>query len=137
MKKNCIELVKHRSWYYPKAERDYEILASLGYPINKVPLDFLPVLRSSLPAKMTTKIVNFAEMEADMLVRFKQRWQRDVEISEKNILLTGDPDTPDSRVEKATDALKKWYRGHYIGLEFVTKRTSKTLKIVSVKKFNL
>jgi hypothetical protein len=128
-----VTLVRNSSILYPHTDKDFDHLSKLGTPIRKIDDAYLPVLRE-FASGIKFHIVSLTDLEATMLSKFKNLWPHEVELTSKNITLMLPRSTPEPLIEKAVNALKKWYREHFIILEQVTKRSGKTIKIVLVKK---
>lgn len=132
-KKTEVTLVRNGSTLYPHKDEDFDKLSNIGSPMNRIDDSYMPVLRRFAPT-LKFKIVEVFDLETAMIARFGKLWPHEVELSAKVIQLTFPRQASDELVETATAALRRWYRGHFIRLEQVTKRGGKTVRITLTKK---
>lgn len=132
--KTILHLIRNGSIFFPREEDDHTILYELGIPVNKFGVDYYPALMRFLPKTHAVKLHDFSSEEDDMRKRFVKRWKHEIEITHRSIVLTYPKTVPFQEVEKYTDALKKWYRKHFITLALVTKRSGgRTVKTTLTK----
>jgi hypothetical protein len=134
-KKNAITLVKNGTVLYPFTERDYEELQALGCPITSLTTEYLPLLKTY--ARRTGRIVQtvpFEPIEAEMFgAKVTPKWKHGLAVTQDSVTLTYTKEESEERVEKLIEALKRWYRNHYVTFEVQIKR-SKTKVVVTMKK---
>lgn len=135
--RTTLTLVRQGALLYPSTDDDYDILSGLGIPLNALSADFSPALLTFLPSNIKTRVRKFDELENEMLDRFKAKWKHGVSITPKAVVLTHPKDIKPETLEKAIASLKKWYRGHFIGLEFTGTRGSGVDRKTSLLKSQL
>lgn len=133
MKKTQVTLIRHSAILYPYKDEDFEHLSDLGTPITKIEHAYFPVLEG-FASNVKFKIIDMVDLEAQMMVKFNKLWVHECEYTAKTITLSFPRNTPEALTKKATDALRKWYREHYIQLDEVIKRNGKIHKIILTKR---
>lgn len=128
-----LKLIRNGGLLYPQSDSDYEILSGLGIPLNNMSADFSPALLSFLPSRIGPTVLQFDDIEAEMLERFRAKWSHDVTITAKAVVLEYPKNVKPAHLEKAIASLKKWYRNHFILLEAAEKRAGKGRKMVLTK----
>lgn len=131
-KKN-LTMIRNGSLLYPHKDADYELLSELGIPLNNLSADFAPALLAFLPSNVKAVLRKYDEVEAEMLERFESKWKHDVNITAKAVTLTYPKNIKPELLQKATESLKKWYRGHFYTLEASEKRAGRDMKTILSK----
>lgn len=137
MKKNAtaITLVKNGSVLYPFTERDYEELQELGCPVNSLTCDYVPLLKTY--ARRVGKPINviaFEPIEAAMYAgKIAPKWKHGLSVTKDAVTLSYPKEENEERVERLVDALKRWYRNHYVTFDVQIKRT-KMKVVITMKK---
>jgi hypothetical protein len=136
MKKNAaVTLVKNGTVLYPFTESDYEILQSLNCPLTHLTQDFLPLLKTyAKKAGVTVNLIDFDPIEADMFAtKVSPRWKHGLTVTQNAVVLTYPKEQNEQTVDNLVNALKRWYRKHYVTFDVQIKRTAKKV-IVTLKK---
>lgn len=133
--KDAITLVRNGTVLYPLAESDYEDLRQSGCPITNLTNDYLPLLGSLLRShQKKIQIVSFDPIEAEMLrTKILPKWPHPITATQAAVTLTIPKGEDEERAEKLQQALKRWYRNHYISFEISIKRTAKKITVTMRK----
>lgn len=133
--KAAITLVRNGTILYPLTERDYEELQAISCPITNLTIDYLPLLATM--AKRYNKgivTVPFDPIESEMLeTKVLPKWKHGLTATHDAVTITYPKSESEPSVEKLLQALKRWYRKHYITFEVSVKRTSKKVTVTMRK----
>ena len=138
MKNKAITLVRNGPVLFPYQESDYEEMATIGCPITHFTNDYLPLFGALARRKnKRVEIIRFEPIEADLFkTKILPKWKHDLQVTHAAIVLTYPKDNQDeASIEKLIDALKRWYRKHFVYLEVQIKRTSKKVAITLKKNY--
>jgi hypothetical protein len=131
--RTSLTLVRNVGLLYPHKDADYDVLSGMGIPLNNLSSDFSPTLLTYLSSAAKVTVLKFDHLEAEMLERFRAKWDHDVSITNKAVILEYPKTVRHSHLEKALVSLKKWYRNHFITLEATEKRAGKNRKTILAK----
>jgi len=139
MKNKAITLVRSGPVLFPYQESDYEEMVALGCPIIYLTSDYLPLFGALAKRNgKSVELIPFEPIEEDLFAKkILPKWSHDLQVTHAAITLTYPKDSePEARVEKLIDALKRWYRKHYVTLEVQIKRTSKKVTVTLRKTYD-
>lgn len=138
MKNKAITLVRNGPVLYPYQESDYEEMVAIGCPITHFTNDYLPLFGALAKRKgKKVEMIPFEPIEADLFdKKILPKWKHNLQVTRSSIILTYPKDEQsESSVEKLQDALKRWYRKHFVTLDIQIKRTSKKVTITLKKTY--
>jgi hypothetical protein len=131
----AITLVRNGSILYPYTEADYETLRALRCPITDLATDYLPLLSAYARRHgHKTQVVPFEPIEQEMYAtKVAPKWKHGLSVTPKEVVLTYTKDEPEERVDKLQEALKRWYKRHYITFDVNVRRTAKKITVTMKK----
>lgn len=138
MKNKAITLVRNGPVLYPYQEGDYEEMVAIGCPITHFTSDYLPLFGALAKRKgKKVDMIPFEPIEADLFdKKILPKWKHNLQVTHSSIILTYPKEgQSEDSVEKLQDALKRWYRKHFVTLNIQIKRTSKKVTITLKKTY--
>jgi hypothetical protein len=134
--KATVTLVANKGSYYPYEDQDYDKLAEIKAHLLVIDEDFLPLLKSKAKLhNLHLTFVSFEELESAMHDKVRAKWPFEFETLKSDLHLKMPKSVDDSKMEKLVAALQTWYSRHRIKLELITKRTSKSTKVILRKSY--
>lgn len=119
-------------FWYPKSDRDFELLKELGVSIKFCLADYLPLLEVMLSAK-GVKLVreDFDELEAKALASLEKKWLGTFGRAGKSSFWLACPKTDENLLlmKSVKRALQAFYMGHGFKVSYVIKRQAKSVRV--------